>query len=104
MRFSIPSITLTLALSQMTVLAAPSGSDSSEPPTTNGTTLALEKRYDNARITWGDLSGMGACGNYISNSDWCPTCPTNGIDLTPSLFSYFASTAVGTMYGTWNFV
>ncbi|EKM55664.1 uncharacterized protein PHACADRAFT_256446 [Phanerochaete carnosa HHB-10118-sp] len=36
-------------------------------------------------------------------TDECPGCPYGGLDLTPGLFSFFASEDAGIIYGTWNF-
>lgn len=35
--------------------------------------------------------------------DTCPGCPWGGLDLTPSLFSFFASQGAGIIYGEWEF-
>ncbi|KAJ6547381.1 RlpA-like double-psi beta-barrel-protein domain-containing protein-containing protein [Mycena capillaripes] len=37
-------------------------------------------------------------------TDSCPGCPYDGLDLSPSLFSFFASQDLGIIYGTWEFV
>ncbi|GJE86993.1 hypothetical protein PsYK624_030760 [Phanerochaete sordida] len=36
-------------------------------------------------------------------TDECPGCPYGGLDLTPGLFSYFASEDAGIIYGEWDF-
>ncbi|KZT00351.1 uncharacterized protein LAESUDRAFT_764705 [Laetiporus sulphureus 93-53] len=33
--------------------------------------------------------------------DECPGCPYGGLDLTPSLFEYFAPLSQGVIYGDW---
>ncbi|KAK7015006.1 RlpA-like double-psi beta-barrel-protein domain-containing protein-containing protein [Favolaschia claudopus] len=54
------------------------------------------------------------CGKKISMSyngktttativDSCPGCPDDGLDLSPGLFSFFASQDMGVIYGTWSF-
>ncbi|KAJ7098094.1 plant expansin [Mycena belliarum] len=35
--------------------------------------------------------------------DSCPGCPNDGLDLSPGLFSFFASKDAGVIYGTWWF-
>lgn len=35
--------------------------------------------------------------------DSCPGCPSNGLDLSPSLFSFFADQSVGVISGSWGF-
>ncbi|KAI0689120.1 RlpA-like double-psi beta-barrel-protein domain-containing protein-containing protein [Cytidiella melzeri] len=35
--------------------------------------------------------------------DECPGCPEGGLDLSPGLFSFFASEDAGVIYGSWNF-
>jgi len=35
--------------------------------------------------------------------DECPGCPFGGLDLTPSLFGFFASESEGVIQGSWNF-
>ncbi|KAI0035989.1 RlpA-like double-psi beta-barrel-protein domain-containing protein-containing protein, partial [Vararia minispora EC-137] len=35
--------------------------------------------------------------------DQCPGCPYAGLDLSPALFSYFASQDLGVIQGSWNF-
>ncbi|PPQ64043.1 hypothetical protein CVT24_008856 [Panaeolus cyanescens] len=142
MRFSVLSTTLTLALTQMAAFAAPSGGNNAptlapEDSNTNGTTHTLERRFDNARMTWFN-PGLGACGAFNSGADsivalngaqWdagthcfqtvtlsvngipatavitdlCPSCPFGGLDLSPGLFSRFASLDVGVLAGSWNF-
>ncbi|PSS37434.1 hypothetical protein PHLCEN_2v738 [Hermanssonia centrifuga] len=36
-------------------------------------------------------------------ADECPGCPYGGLDLTPGLFSFFASEDAGIIYGEWDF-
>ncbi|KAH9453877.1 hypothetical protein Pst134EB_013979 [Puccinia striiformis f. sp. tritici] len=36
--------------------------------------------------------------------DECPGCPTNGLDMSPSLFEFFASKDVGVFYMSWSLV
>ncbi|KIP09285.1 hypothetical protein PHLGIDRAFT_18677 [Phlebiopsis gigantea 11061_1 CR5-6] len=36
-------------------------------------------------------------------TDECPGCPYGGLDLSPGLFSYFASEDAGIIYGSWDF-
>jgi len=56
----------------------------------------------------------GLCGKTIvmtyggktttaSIQDTCPGCPPDGLDLTPSLFAFFAPVSVGIIYGTWTY-
>ncbi|TFK16829.1 hypothetical protein FA15DRAFT_553809, partial [Coprinopsis marcescibilis] len=35
--------------------------------------------------------------------DMCPGCPYGGLDLTPSLFQFFADPGAGIIYGEWDF-
>jgi hypothetical protein len=35
--------------------------------------------------------------------DMCPGCSHDGLDLTSGLFSYFAPTSVGVLYGEWSY-
>jgi len=37
-------------------------------------------------------------------TDSCPGCPYDGLDLSPGLFSFFASQDLGVIYGDWEFV
>ncbi|KAJ7226719.1 hypothetical protein GGX14DRAFT_555310 [Mycena pura] len=37
-------------------------------------------------------------------TDICITCPPGGLDLTPSLFSFFAPLSEGLIFGAWDFV
>ncbi|KAF7338437.1 hypothetical protein MVEN_02069500 [Mycena venus] len=37
-------------------------------------------------------------------TDSCPGCPDGGLDLSPGLFSFFASQDEGVIYGSWEFV
>ncbi|KAJ7685011.1 RlpA-like double-psi beta-barrel-protein domain-containing protein-containing protein [Mycena polygramma] len=37
-------------------------------------------------------------------TDSCPGCPVGGLDLSPGLFSFFASQDEGVIYGSWEFV
>lgn len=47
------------------------------------------------------------CAAFIAHilyyENQCPGCPPDGLDLTPGLFSYFASEDAGVIYGSWNF-
>ncbi|EIM90914.1 uncharacterized protein STEHIDRAFT_107620 [Stereum hirsutum FP-91666 SS1] len=56
----------------------------------------------------------GDCGRSITISykgkstsativDKCPGCPNGGLDISPSLFSYFADESVGVIYADWKF-
>lgn len=53
--------------------------------------------YENITISY---DGKAAEAQIV---DMCPSCPQDGLDLTYGLFSYFAPTSLGVLYGEWSY-
>jgi len=53
--------------------------------------------YANITISYGGKS------TEAQIVDLCPGCPPHGLDLTSGLFSYFAPTSLGVLYGEWTY-
>ncbi|KAF8872353.1 hypothetical protein BD779DRAFT_1477617 [Infundibulicybe gibba] len=64
---------------------------------------------------YGASSQSSLCGQSISITangktatarilDECFSCPNDGLDLTPGLFSFFAPLSAGFLIGSWNFL
>jgi len=61
-------------------------------------------QYGNGQYCWEQITiyygGKSAVAAIV---DECPGCPYAGLDLSPSLFSYFAPLSEGVIYGSWDF-
>ncbi|EIM90924.1 uncharacterized protein STEHIDRAFT_49221 [Stereum hirsutum FP-91666 SS1] len=68
------------------------------------TNLLLEQQYGSGGYC-GDSITISYQGKSTSATivDECPGCPYGGLDLSPSLFSYFADESVGVIYADWSF-
>lgn len=70
----------------------------------SGFTVAMNVAQMNSGLCYQTITmSYGGKTTTATIVDTCPGCPWGGLDLTPGLFSFFASQGAGIIYGTWNF-